>query len=284
MPKSRTRAGRGRGPVTVMKSDRRAALVTQRTMEITINTLDRLIAAATQPYDDGDLFAVTENHHQAREVVRFLVEYRIVDALASLAGGDMIVTTDEPASVAVEVVEPASVATAEKPYPYVWLAIRRRGLDYHEYDPAASLGWAGAPVRTMCARSTQSPTSVTLDREVAERFYERCRRCADAVAAADAPSGPVQTLPVREPGAQLAHLHGDQLGAAGDHGPDVAVATLTRIRAALGRPEIPPTTVMCSRCGKRCQTRKDGQPYRHLMPDNRTRCEGGGPSRFEGGS
>ncbi len=91
MPKSRRR----KGVKVAHTPNRRAALVEQRRMAMIVDDLDGLMRAVPLSYNPTDLAEAVEHHHHAAAVVAYMRDQRVVDLLAALAGGDMVVIPDQ---------------------------------------------------------------------------------------------------------------------------------------------------------------------------------------------
>jgi hypothetical protein len=92
MPKSRKR----RGVKVAHVPNRKAALVEQRRVAMIVNDLDELMRAVPIGYNPTNLADAVEHHHASAALVAYMRDQRVVDLLAALAGGDMVVMPDSP--------------------------------------------------------------------------------------------------------------------------------------------------------------------------------------------
>jgi hypothetical protein len=73
------------------------ATIGQADIGRTVDELERLLHAVPVGYNPTNMVEVVEHHHRAAELVTFLRDQRVVETLAMLAGGDMVVLAEEPA-------------------------------------------------------------------------------------------------------------------------------------------------------------------------------------------
>jgi len=263
MPKTRNRrthrpAGPRRGPT-------RIDLVSQRSMAMLVNDLDDALRAVPAAYDASSIDQAVEHHHRCAAVVAFLRERNLVDTLARMAGGSMMVMPDADADGTYTESAPAPVLTEPAQTaikPYVWMTTRRTGLDFHHVDQDDDTS-------TRCGRSTASVTSIFLPRASAEGSGGKpCPRCWPAelprrqpgAAQDDHGQTVTQALPDDQPAAELAAV-----GAG-------FVARIAALVEATGPTTTGPAT--CQVCRRVIKLTKGGKIYRHGPREDP--CDGSG--------
>jgi len=219
MPKSKTRKRNNR-PVRATHRPRRPALamVAQRTGERLLNDLEALVRAVPTDDLDDSIEAVVAHHMASSAVVGFIRQHDVIELLATLLGGAMVVPDEMPGEFAC---------------PNPW----------HDSAPARARGLQTCPeCLTPVDEGYDPPADLDDDPRLwtGESVSDR-RSLASAVAGAGLPVGPVRSTnydgPVRRvPGANLHAALLDEAMIDEAQGLEADVALLERIRDGLAGP------------------------------------------------
>lgn len=186
MPRSKAR--KRNGAKVVRRSSPRATLVAQRGIADLVDTLDALMREVPSSYNPTNLAEVVEHHHHAAAVVDFIRTQRVVDLLARLGGGDMIVMPDEEEQTGTPTQEANIVQSpSSDPVPLDnqamtwWVSIRRHGVEYH-VPGGEGPDWPGPSHEnmgsaTVCGRSMRTGSMLDAG-ELDELEAKPCPRCA----------------------------------------------------------------------------------------------------------